>query len=68
MIEKAVNIEIKASLQQSSGTKEIDSRCPKSLKPLGKKDKDNTNREHRDRDKDKDKTKSHNSSFVHNQP
>ncbi len=68
VVEKAVNAEAKASLQPPSGTREIDSRCPKGFRPSVKKDKDEANREHRDRDKDKDKAKPHNPSSANSQP
>lgn len=58
VIEKAVNIEIKASLQPSSKTKEIESRYPKSYRLLAKKDKDKATWEYWDGDKYK--AKSHN--------
>ncbi len=51
-MEKAVDVEAKASLQPFSGIKEIDSSCPKGYRPT-KKDKDEANREHRDGDKTK---------------
>ncbi len=43
MIEKAINAEAKTNFQPSSGTKEIDFRCPRSYKPSVKKDKDEVN-------------------------
>lgn len=64
VIEKAVNIKIRTSLQLSSEIRKINSKCPKYYKPSPKKDKNNTNREYQDRDKDKDKAKSHNPSFA----
>ncbi len=41
VIEKTVNVEAKANLQPPSGTREIDTRCPKRYRSLVKKDKDN---------------------------
>ncbi len=69
VVEKAVNIEVKASLSSPSMTREINSRCPKGYRPLVKKNKNNINWEHWDEvpNKDKDKVKSHNSSSA-NQP
>ncbi len=69
MVEKAVDVKAKASLQPPSGTRKIDFRCPKGYKPSVKKDKDDANRKHRDEapNKDKDKAKSYNSSST-NQP
>ncbi len=69
VVEKAVNVEAKANLQQPSRTRKIDSRCPKRYSALVKKDKYNTCREDRNpvSKRDKDKAKSHNSSSV-NQP
>lgn len=55
MIEKAVNTEIKASLQLPSKTKEIDSRYPKSYRLSAKKDKDKATWKYWDGDKDKAK-------------
>ncbi len=63
VVEKAVNAETKTSLQPPSGTKEINSRCPRSYRPSVKKDKDDTNRKHQDKAL-KDKAKSHNSFFA----
>ena len=40
MVEKAIDIKEKASLQPPSKIKEIDSKCPKDYKPSIKKDKD----------------------------
>lgn len=39
MIEKTIDVEIKASLQSSFKTREINSRCPKDYRLLAKKDK-----------------------------
>ncbi len=55
VIEKAVNIEAKINLQPPSKIKQITSWCPKSYRPLVKKDKNDANREHRNRNKDKAK-------------
>ncbi len=66
MVKKVVNIEVKANLQLLSGTREIDSRCPRSYRPSVKKDKDDVNWEYRD-ETPKNKAKSHNSSSA-NQP
>ncbi len=67
MVEKAINVEAKASLQSSSETREIDCKCPKGYRPLVK--KDDINWEHQDEasNKNKDKAKSHNF-FSTNQP
>ncbi len=56
-------------MQQSSKTREINSRCPKRYRLSVKKDKDDAYWEYHDEasNKDKDKVKSHNSSFA-NQP
>ncbi len=62
MVEKAVNVEAKASLQPPFWIKEIDSRWPKGYRSSVKKDKDNNNWEHRNEDKNKDKTTSQNHS------
>ncbi len=64
MVEKAVNIEAKVSLQLPSKTRKIHSRCPRGYRLLVKKDKDDANRKHQDGDKDKNKAKSHNLSFA----
>lgn len=52
MVEKAINIEVKTSLQPPLRTKEIDFRCPKSYKST-KKDNDKVNQKYRDEDKTK---------------
>ncbi len=39
VVKKAVNVEVKANLQPSSRTREIDSSYPRSYRPLVKKDK-----------------------------
>ncbi len=62
MVEKTVNVEVKANFQLSSETREIYSRCPRGYKPLVIKDKDDANQEHQD-EAPKDKAKPHNSSF-----
>ena len=66
IIEKAVNIEAKTSLQLPFGTKKINSKYPKGYRPLVKKNKDNTSWEYCNEafNKDKNKAKSHNSSFA----
>lgn len=58
VVEKTVNVEIKASLQLFSGTREINFKYPKGYRPLSKKNKFEANWEHWD--KDKDKAKPHN--------
>ncbi len=70
MGQKVVDIEAKASLQPPSGTREIDSRCPKRYKPLVKKDKDDAYRKQCDEafNRDKEKAKSHNLLSSTNQP
>ncbi len=70
MVEKALDVEVKANLQPPSGTREINSRCPRDYRLSIKKDKDNVNQEHRDEipNQDKDKVKSHNSSSANSQP
>ncbi len=70
MVEKAIDIEAKASLQPPSGTREIDSRCPKGYRPSVKKDKDDAYRKQRNEasNRDKEKAKSHNLSSSANQP
>ena len=69
VVEKAVNVKVKASLQPLSKTKEINSRYSKSYRPSTKKNKNNASRGHCNKTftNDKDKAKSHNSSIV-NQP
>lgn len=62
VVEKVINVKVKASLQPPFKTKEIDSRYPKSYKPLAKKDKNEANQEHGDRDKNI--AKSHNLSLI----
>ena len=42
VIEKAVNVEVKTSLQSPFGAREINSRCLKRYKLLAKKNKDDT--------------------------
>ncbi len=70
MVEWVINAEAKVSLQPPSGTREIDSRYPKSYRLSVKKDKDDANWEHWDEapNKDKDKARSHNSSSANCQP
>ncbi len=65
-MEKASDAEAKANLQPPFYIKEIDSRYPKSHRPLAKKDKEDTYREPRD-EASKDKAKSQTSSSA-NQP
>lgn len=43
VVENAVNIEVKASLQSFSKTNKIDFRCPKDYRSSAKKDKNKTN-------------------------
>ena len=57
MIEKAINVKAKTNLQPPSGTREIDSRCPKTYRPLIKKDKDDAYWEQRDKTSNRDKKK-----------
>lgn len=54
VVEKTVNVEAIATLQSPSGTKEIDSKYPKSYKPSAKKDKDENTYQ------DMNKAKNHN--------
>lgn len=68
MVEKTVNVEVNASLQLFSRTREIDSKYPKDHKLLAKKDKNDANQKYWDRDKDISKAKSHKPSFIYNQP
>ncbi len=63
MVEKTVDVEVKAKLQPPSRTREIDFKCSRGYKSLVKKDKDDANREHRD-GTPKDKTKSQNFSST----
>ncbi len=69
MVEKVGNIKVKTNLQPPSGTREIDSRCPKRYKPSVKKDKVDAYWEHCNEasNKDKEKAMSHNP-FSANQP
>ena len=60
---KVVDIETKVNLQLSSKTREIDSKYPKSYKPLAKKDKNKTNWEYWDGNK----TKSYNLPLANSQ-
>ncbi len=67
-MEKAGNIEAKANLQPPFYVREIDSRYPKSHRPLAKKDKKDTYQKPRNKAfKDKDKVKSHTPTSA-NQP
>ncbi len=60
MVEKAGDVEAKANLQLSFYIREIDFRCPKSHRPLAKKDKEDTYREHcNEVFQDQNKAKSH---------
>lgn len=70
VIEKAIDVKAKISLQLSFKTRKIDSRYTKSYKPLVKKDKNDIDWEHQDEvpKKNKDKTKFDNVSFTNNQP
>ncbi len=68
VIEKAINIEVKASLQLPFKIREIDSRYLRNYRPSIKKNKDDANREYRNRNKDKHKAKSHNISPTNSQP
>ncbi len=63
VVEKTVNVEVKADRQLPFETRKIDFRYLRGYRPLVKKDKDKTNREHWD-EAPKDKTKSHNSFFA----
>ncbi len=69
MVENAVNVKVKANLQPTSETKEIDSRYPKEYRLLVKKNKEDAYEEHCDKvsNKDKEKAKFYNPSFA-NQP
>ena len=53
MVEKAVNVEIKANLELPSDIKEINFRHLKDYRPTTKKDKDKANWEHQNRNKAK---------------
>ena len=66
IVEKAINAEVKTSLQLLSKTKEINYRYPKGYQPSAKKNKDNASQKHCNKasNKDKDKAKFHNFSFV----
>lgn len=68
MVEKAIDVEVRASLQPLSGTREVDFRCPKGYKPSAKKEKDEVNQKHWDANKDKDKAKFYNSFFANSEP
>ena len=41
-VEKAVNVEVKAMLQSSASTRDIDSRCPRGNRPAKKEEKDSS--------------------------
>ena len=60
IIEKAVNTEVKASLQPLFETKEINSKYSKGYKLSAKKKKDEASQEYQDGNKDKNKAKSYN--------
>lgn len=45
-VEKAIDIKVKASLQQPFLTRENDSRCPKHSRPSANKKKDEDNEQH----------------------
>ncbi len=64
MVEKAVDIKTKVSLQLPSEIKKIDSRYPKGYRPSAKKNKDEATWKCQDRIK----TKSHNPSPANSQP
>ena len=68
MIEKAINVEVKAGLQPPFGTKEINFKCPKRYRPLVKKDKNNAYWKQYDEafNRNKKKTKFHNPLFSAN--
>lgn len=52
MIEKAIDVKAKTSLQPASETRKIDFKYLKNYRLLAKKDKIKANQEHRDRNKD----------------
>ncbi len=56
VVEKAIDVEVKPSLQPPFRTRKIDSKCPRGYRLSVKKDKNNTNRKYRNRDKDKAKS------------
>ncbi len=60
MVENAINVKAKTSLQPPSRTKEIDSKYLRSYKLLVKKNKDKVIKKYRN--EDKNKVKPHNSS------
>lgn len=62
VIEKAIDIEGRTSLEPLFGTKKINFRCPKSYRSSVKKNKDKANQKHWD--EDKDKAKPHNPSLT----
>ena len=70
MVEKTINAKTKTGLQPSSGTKEINSRCPKEYRLSVKKNKDNAYQKYRNEafNRDKEKIKSYNPFFSTNQP
>ena len=66
MVEKTIDVKAKISLQLSSKTKKINSKCLKGYKLSAKKEKKKARQEHWD--KDKDKIKFHNFFLINNQP
>ncbi len=69
VVKKAGDTETKANLQPSFYIREIDFRCPKDHRPLGKKDKKDSYQEPQNEAyNNKNKAKSHNSSTSANQP
>ncbi len=68
-MEKAGDVEAKATLQPPFYIRDINARCPKGHRPSAKKDKEDTYQEpQNEASKDKDKAKSHSSSISANQP
>ncbi len=68
VVEEAGDAKAKANLQPLFYVREINSRCPKSHRPLAKKNKEDTYREPQNKaSKGKDKAKSHSSSTSANQ-
>lgn len=63
MVEKAIDVEVKADLHLSFKTRKINFRYPMSHKPLVKKDKDKANWKYQN-EALKDKAKSHNFSSA----
>ena len=56
ILEKAVNVKAKASLQPLLGTRKIDSRYLKGYRPSAKKEKNKANQKHRDENNNKAKS------------